>query len=126
MTSHFAVSKYVEAGGVAWLAVHGEIDTDVSEALTAIIANAARQGGVTALLIDLGDVPFLAAAGIRALLEGRATAQQQGLHYQVVNPHGIVRAVLRAAGLTELLRVADLPHHPAHRPAWTGDRLSRS
>ena len=112
MIHDFAVSKHDGGDGVAWLRVRGEIDRDVSEAVTTIIANAARQEGVEELVIDLTEVRFLAAAGIRALVEGRAGALRHGLAYRVVNARGVVRAVLEAAGLIELLRMGPLPRRP--------------
>jgi anti-anti-sigma factor len=113
MTSEFGVGKHDEGDGVARLVLHGEIDADVSEAVTTIITNAARQDGVTALVIDLDDVPLLAAAGLRALIEGHATAVQHGLPYRVVNARGIALGVIEAAGLLDLLKVGVLPRHEA-------------
>jgi anti-anti-sigma factor len=115
MTNSFAVTKHDDGDGVARLAVRGEIDRDVSEAVAAILVNAARQDGISALVIDLRDVPFLAAAGVRALVEGRAAALRRRLPCQVINAGGVVRDVLLAAGLTELLDVTALPHHASHR-----------
>jgi anti-anti-sigma factor len=120
MTNTFAVTKHDEGDGVARLAVRGEIDRDVSEAVAAIIVNAARQDGITALVIDVDDVSFLAAAGVQALVDGRAAALRRGLPCQVINAAGVVRDVLLAAGPADLLDVTALPHHPSHRP----ERLS--
>ncbi|KUL28509.1 anti-sigma factor antagonist [Actinoplanes awajinensis] len=104
MTGSFAVSKHDDGAGVIRLAVRGEIDDEVSDALAEIVANAAAQPGVTMLVIDLEKVRFLAAAGIRALLEGRAAALQHGRAYQVVNPRGVVHGVLATTGLLSLFQ----------------------
>ena len=98
----FAVRKY-EDGGTVRLAVIGEIDNDVSEALTTIIVNAVGRGGVHELVMDLRRVSFLAAAGLRALLEGRAVAAARGCAYRVVHGGGLVERVLRVSGLVDTL-----------------------
>ncbi|GIF04802.1 STAS domain-containing protein [Actinoplanes siamensis] len=114
MTSSFAVSKHNDGAGVIRLAVRGEIDDGASDALAQIIGNAAGQPGVRVLVIDLERVPFLAAAGIRALLEGRAVALHHGLAYQVVNARGVVHGVLATTGLLSLFHTT-VRHVPAHR-----------
>ncbi|WP_436532429.1 STAS domain-containing protein [Actinoplanes sp. HUAS TT8] len=102
MTGSFAVSKHDEGAGFIRLAVRGEIDDEVSDALAQIIGNAAAQPGVAVVIVDLARVPFLAAAGIRALLEGRAVALHHGRSYQVVNARGVVHGVLATTGLLSL------------------------
>jgi anti-anti-sigma factor len=114
MTGAFTVSKHDEGAGIVRLAVRGEIDDDVSDALAEIVANAAAQPRVTALIVDLERVPFLAAAGIRALLEGRAAALQHGRSYQVVNARGVVHGVLATTGLLSLFQTV-VRRAPAHR-----------
>ena len=109
MTGPFTVRKHDDGSGVVRIAVQGEIDSDNSTALTLIIVNAAEQPGAEVLVIDLAGVPFLASAGVRSLLEGRAAAGQRGCAYQVINAHGIVAEALRVSG------VASMEAHPA---AW--------
>ncbi|GGR13261.1 hypothetical protein GCM10010168_33800 [Actinoplanes ianthinogenes] len=114
MTNAFAVSKHEEGAGTIRLSVRGEIDDEVSDVLAQIIANAAAQPRVTTVIVDLERVPFLAAAGIRALLEGRAAALQHGRAYQVVNARGVVHGVLATTGLLSLFQTV-VRRAPAHR-----------
>jgi len=100
MTVPFAVRKH-EEGGIVRLAVIGEVDIDVSEALTTIVVNAVGQGGVREIVLDLHRVSFLAAAGLRALVEGRAAAGERGCAYRIEHDGGIVERVLRLGGLIE-------------------------
>jgi anti-anti-sigma factor len=108
MSVPFAVRKH-EDGGVVRLCVIGEIDHDVSEALTTIVVNAVGQGGVLELVLDLRRVSFLAAAGLNALVEGHAAAGDRGCAYRIEHAGGIVERVLRAGGLVELLAAAPVP-----------------
>lgn len=114
MTGPFMVRKHDEGGGVVRLAVHGEVDSDTSAALSLIIVNAAEQPGAEVLLIDLGGVTFLAAAGVRSLLEGGAAALRGECSYHVVNAQGVVAQTLTAVGVTT--PVIALPAHPASQP----------
>ncbi|MET0416991.1 MAG: anti-sigma factor antagonist [Actinoplanes sp.] len=103
MTVPFEVTKHCDSDGVTRLRVRGELDRDVSEALTAVIGDAAEQYGVTELIVDLEEVTFLAAAGLHGLVLGRAVAVRRGYPYRVVNARGIVRRVLEITGLRHSL-----------------------
>ncbi|MEV6303272.1 STAS domain-containing protein [Actinoplanes sp. NPDC051861] len=105
MTGPFGVSKRQDGEGAVRLLVSGEIDGDVSAALSLLLVNAAAQDGVERLTVDLGRVPFLAAAGVRSLLSGREEALRRGCDYRVVNAPATVADTLRAAGLAGLLRL---------------------
>lgn len=112
MIHPFSVTKHPDGEGVVRLAVVGQIDEDVSEALATIIANAAGQHGVRQVVVDLHGVSFLAAAGIRALLVGRLEAQGHGCSYRVVNAAAGVERVLRATGVAAILELA--PWHATY------------
>jgi anti-anti-sigma factor len=106
VVSPFAVSRRQDSTGASRLIVTGEIDQDTSDALATQIANTVRHDGVTELIVDLRHVTFLAAAGVRALLDGFTAASTARRGYRVVNAHGIVHQVLVISGVTELLRVS--------------------
>ncbi|GAB1643599.1 STAS domain-containing protein [Krasilnikovia sp. MM14-A1259] len=109
MTSPFEVHTHDDGDGVARLAVRGEVDSDVSATLAAVIATAAGESGVTGLVIDLRHVSLLAAAGVRALLEGQVAAARHGCTFRVVNSQGIVHQVLGVVGVIDLLDVTSPP-----------------
>ena len=109
MNGAFGTRKLDEGGGVVRLLVNGEIDEDVGAALAMIIRNAAEQGGLNTLVVDLERCSFLAAAGVRSLLDGRRAAWEQGCAYRVVNANGIVAQVLAAAGVPDMTQRLDLP-----------------
>jgi anti-anti-sigma factor len=107
--STFAAGMLTDGPGAARLAVAGEIDADVSDALTAIIAEAAGRAGVPELVVDLHRVSFLAAAGVHALVAGREAALREECGFRVVNAHGIVERVLRITGLEVVLDLCGGP-----------------
>ncbi|MFI6070331.1 STAS domain-containing protein [Actinoplanes sp. NPDC051343] len=103
MTAPFDITKHVGDDGIAWLKVRGDIDQDVSEILTDFIVDAADQDGLVEIVVDLDETTFLAAVGLRCLLEGRAAALRRGYAYQVINARGAVERVLHLTGLAEFL-----------------------
>ena len=103
MSRSFGAWKQDEGTGVVRIEVHGEIDEDVGAALTVIICNAAEHGAPHTLIVDLAYCSFLAAAGVRSLLEGRQAAWDRACSYRVVNAYGIVAQVLNAAGVPGLI-----------------------
>ena len=115
MNAAFAVHKYENGDGVVRLAVSGEIDNDLSDALSTIIINSAEQDGTADLVIDLQRVSFLSAAGISALLSGRAAALARGRGFSVVNARGIVRHALLAVGLERVLNLTTTTAPAARR-----------
>ncbi|WP_433789224.1 anti-sigma factor antagonist [Actinoplanes sp. CA-252034] len=124
MTGAFAVHKRHHDDGIVRVSVSGRIDEDVSAALALLLVNAAVQDGVEELVIDLADVPLLAAAGIRSLLRAREETVRHGGAFRVVNVRPLVATTLRAAGVARLLRVAPDPE-PAGPAAPTPDILPR-
>src|SRR5689334_14037536 len=112
MNGPFTMSKHDDGDGIVRIVLGGEIDADVSNALTMMLLNAVEQSGVTVLLIDLERLGLITAAGIRSLLEGRQAALARGLAFGVVKADGLVRETLIAAGAAGLmsLRLAPTGH----------------
>jgi anti-anti-sigma factor len=102
VTVPFAVTKNVGDDGIVRLRVAGGIDNDVSETLTALMINAIEQDGVVGLVIDLTEARFLAAAGLRGLLDGRGAALRRGCGFQLANAQGVVERVLQVTGFADL------------------------
>jgi anti-anti-sigma factor len=108
MATPFAVRTHDDGGGIARLTVSGELDHDTSAALLDSVRSATEQGGVTEVVVDLRQVTVLAAAGVRALVEGRETASRAGCRCRIVNAHGIALQVLTVSGLLDVLAVTPL------------------
>jgi RNA polymerase sigma-B factor len=97
--------------------VTGEVDRDsagpLREALFAAIRAAAgkavRRVAGRPVLVDLGSVPFLDAAGMAALLAAEEAGRTAGVPVLVRRPVAHVRRLLFAAGLHRLLESADPP-----------------
>ena len=87
-----------DAPGVA---VHGEVDLSVAEALEEALEAAIRES-VGAFVVDLSDLDFIESAGLHVLLRARGLLGREDRALAVVCPHGPVRRVFELAGLSEL------------------------
>jgi anti-sigma B factor antagonist len=87
-----------DAPGVA---VHGEVDISVAEALEQALDAAIRES-VGAFIVDLSDLDFIESTGLQVLLRARGLLGREDRALAVVCPHGPVRRVFELAGLSEL------------------------
>lgn len=111
MTGSFSVVKSEDGEGTIRLSISGDVDNDVAPALTDIIANAADQPGTGPIVVDLDRVSALTAAGIRALLEGRAAAERCDRPYRIVNVHDETAGhALRVSGLADIAEPVTVVH----------------
>lgn len=82
--------------------LQGELDMAtaplVRDALKALVGL-----GKQPLVIDLADVTFIDAAGLRVLLEGRALFAGEHRHLVLVNPSRTLRRVAEILEITEQL-----------------------
>lgn len=81
----------------------GEFDISNAQAILEAVSKA-RQGRADAhVVVDLRDVTFIDAAGIRALLRAQQQAQQGGGGLVVRGPSPLVLDMLTVLGLAEQL-----------------------
>ncbi|GHF32384.1 anti-sigma B factor antagonist [Amycolatopsis bartoniae] len=89
-----------EEGGRRVVTVGGELDLctapQLSQALQAQLDEAART-----VVVDLGEVSFLGAAGLAALARAQADAQRRGIGFRVLAEASPVRRYLALAGLND-------------------------
>jgi anti-sigma B factor antagonist len=90
------------------VSIAGELDMGDADRVGAILRDAAAAGRAL-LRVDLAGLTFADSSAIKAILVGAGTAEQRGVAYQLVNPHGGVRRLLEVTGLTEALEVIDEP-----------------
>jgi anti-anti-sigma factor len=83
--------------------VHGELDMATAPRLHEQLGPALDQGDHSLLVVDLTDVPFLAAAGIAVLLRLRARARERNVTLRVVASHRQVTRPLHLLGLADSL-----------------------
>src|SRR5690242_17131227 len=84
------------------LAVSGEIDIATVDRLTAALETALGQRPPT-LVVDLAGVPFMASAGVTALLGAYRQATAASIPLVVTNCGAAVERVLEITGIYKLL-----------------------
>jgi anti-anti-sigma factor len=97
-------------GNQALVVVHGEVDLATAPSLTTCLQTLAHQGMVT-VTVDLHEVSFLDAAGLRTLVAARGQLRWQGGDLAVISPSDRARRVLELTGLDGLVAAAPPPNH---------------
>jgi anti-sigma B factor antagonist len=99
----FAVRRMIMAEGYR-LVVRGEVDLATAPTLADRVTEAERDRP-RALEVDLAEVSFMSAAGVRVLLDAAHRAQSEGRRLVVVNPQPPIR---RLFALLEVDRLLDI------------------
>ena len=86
--------------------VIGELDMGDADRVGDVLSEAAGSGRPI-VRVDLSGLTFADSSAIKALLLGAKAADDSGVTYEIVNPHGSVRRLLGVTGLDEALTVVD-------------------
>jgi anti-anti-sigma factor len=91
-----------QRGDAADLRVSGEIDMATAPVLDDRL-RAAQNNGYTGIVLDLENVTFMDASGLRALLRAAERARQSEKAFAMVKTPAIVQRVLQITGTAHLL-----------------------
>ncbi len=111
----FGVTVRASTERTAVLALRGEVDLATTPELRRALSVSVKVG-VHHLVLDCGELTFLDASGISALVEATKDLAAEGGALVVRNASAPVRTVVEAAGLAHLLE-GDAPLTPATRHA---------
>lgn len=103
MTHDFDLRVEMPSGGIARVVVSGEIDMAVTEALSASVLGVLHAGEVRLIELEMSDVRFIDACGVRALLAARNDARGKGKALVVSGARGLPRRVLEMTGVFDAL-----------------------
>ena len=90
------------------ITVIGELDMGDADRVGDLLAEASS-AGKPIVRVNLAGLTFADSSAIKALLLGAKAADEQGVTYELVNPHGSVRRLLGVTGLDDALTVIDEP-----------------
>ena len=96
------------------LTVIGELDMGDADRVGDVLSEAAH-AGKPIVTVDLAGLTFADSSAIKALLLGAKAADDHGVSYELVNPHGNVRRLLGVTGLDKALTVIDEPESVERR-----------
>lgn len=102
-TDTFAFSHSRGSNGNVRLAVSGEVDIYVAPQLREAVGSILADPDTTDLVVDFAHVDYVDCTGLSVLIAGRRQAQQQGIRFAVVNPHGQVQRVFSVLSLDHVL-----------------------
>jgi anti-anti-sigma factor len=85
------------------LAVAGELDTETADQLRAAVSSILAAGRPRRLVLDLGEVRFLDARGVAALVAAHRTGASHRMAVVVINCQRMPMRVLEITGVDKLL-----------------------
>jgi len=89
--------------GIARIVLDGRLDVAGTQAAEAEF-NAAVSAGPN-VIVDLGNVPFIASVGIRMLVAGTCTQKSLGGKMVMMGPDEVTRKILKTTGIDQLVPV---------------------
>ncbi|MGK5681060.1 STAS domain-containing protein [Actinoplanes sp. URMC 104] len=98
------VTNLDETGGVATVALRGEVDVLTVDRVRSVMADALA-GRPREILVDLTDLDFIDSTGLGALIFGFQRARDAGIRFRLANPTPTVRQILVLSGLLEVVEL---------------------
>jgi anti-anti-sigma factor len=86
----------------------GELDMADSDQVGLVLIDAAAAGRPIVRL-ELSALTFADSSAIKAILVGAKAADERGVSYQLINPHGRVQRLLNVTGLASALTIVNEP-----------------
>ncbi len=102
-TDHTMRVSVHRADGALTVRVKGEVDRDTAERLRMSLRHAVSQAAPDRLVLDLGGVPLVDAAGVAVLLDAASAASVTGIAMSVRGAQPYVSRILAVSGLSQLL-----------------------
>jgi RNA polymerase sigma-B factor len=93
--------------GALTVRIRGEVDRDTAERLRLALRHAVGTAGPDRLVVDLGGVPLVDAAGVAVLLDAAQAASVAGIGLTLVGAQPYVSRILAVSGLSPLLAATD-------------------
>ena len=90
------------------VSIIGEVDMADADRVGEVLIEAAS-AGKSIVCVDLAGLEFADSSAIKAILLGANAAGDNGVSYELVNPHGSVSRLLGVTGLSDALTVIDEP-----------------
>ena len=90
--------------------VVGELDMADADQVAQVLVEAANAGRPI-LRVELSGLTFADSSAIKAIILGAKAAEEHGVTYELVNPHGRVQRLLQVTGLNKALNVVYEPQY---------------
>jgi anti-sigma B factor antagonist len=90
--------------------VVGELDMADADQVAQVLVEATNAGRPI-LRVELSGLTFADSSAIKAIILGAKAAEERGVTYELVNPHGRVQRLLQVTGLNKALNVVCEPEY---------------
>lgn len=90
------------------VSLDGELDMADADQVGDVLTGAV-DAGKSAVRVVLSDLTFADSSAIKAILVGAQAADERGVHFELVNPRGLVERLLEVTGLISALTVVYEP-----------------
>ena len=100
--------EVVKSGLTTRIAPSGELDIASAPEFEQAIADATAESGAE-LVLDLRELTFMDATGLRALAQTNARAEEAGFVLSIIRGPRQIERVLEISGLADLLPLVDAP-----------------
>jgi anti-sigma B factor antagonist len=90
--------------------VAGELDMADSDQVGEVLIDAAAAGSPI-VRVQLSRLTFADSSAIKAILVGARAAEDRGVSYELLNPHGRVQRLLHVTGLANALTIVNEPEN---------------
>jgi anti-anti-sigma factor len=96
-----AIRTVDDNAGRRTVIINGEVDLASAPAVELLLQLHLDDGGADHLDLDLAEVSFFSAAGLRSVLAAEHAAATAGVGFRITAMSPVVRHVLRATGVAE-------------------------
>ncbi|MDE0350994.1 MAG: STAS domain-containing protein [Gammaproteobacteria bacterium] len=97
----------IQSGSTLVMVVSGRVDLSTVAEFETRLAGWTRPGTLSAMVLDMTDLTYVASRGLRAMLQAtRALARRSG-RFMLCAPAGHVRALLNMTGFDQVLEIHD-------------------
>jgi len=103
----FTCEFHAEGRGAAWVRVRGELDLTSATQFKQTLHEALEHALL--VIIDLRALTFMDSTGLHAIMEADARARRSGHRLVLIRGSGQVDRLLKLVGVTDRLRILDLP-----------------
>ena len=91
------------SGDVCTVILAGELDYDVRDELSRVLADQVSAPGTTAVRVDMAGITFMDSSGISVLIKAYQLAEELGCRLSCVRLSAQARRILEVTGLLSLL-----------------------
>lgn len=97
----------IQSGTTLIMAVSGRVDASTAAEFETRLAGWTRPGALSAVVLDMTDLTYVASRGLRAMLQAHRALGGRSGRFMLCGPNANVRSLLDVTGFDQVLEVHD-------------------